>query len=298
MAYRKAIAAIKRYPRKIESAAEVRCIKGVGAKTVDKIEEFMNIGKISRLDGLTNSENVQTIQLFCRIWGVGLETAKLWYSQGHRTIDDISGLKLTKQQQIGLKYLHDFEQRIPRKEVEEITSIVRKAALSARSTLEIVCCGSYRRGKPDSGDVDILITDNKTEKPQQGLLYKILCKLKETSFLTDDLSGKVEREDSDSYMGVCKLEKGMYHRRIDIKVYDKETFPFALLYFTGSDHFNRSMRLFAHRMGLSLSDKALTYVIRVSNKKVSEGEKIVCRSEKDIFTALGLDYKEPHERNA
>jgi DNA polymerase lambda len=301
MAYRKAIAAIKRYPRKIESAAEVRCIKGVGAKTAEKIEELLSSGTISRLRGLSNSENVQTIQLFCRIWGVGIETAKQWYSQGYRTLDDVSEkAKLNHQQQIGLKYIHDFEQRIPRNEVEEISSIVRDAALSVRPTLECVTCGSYRRGKSDSGDVDVLITDNKNEKPIEGVLARILAKLHagDTPFLTDDLSSinKI-MDDSDSYMGVCKLPRGIYHRRIDIKIYDKETFPFALLYFTGSDHFNRSMRLFAHKMGLSLSDKALSHVIRVSNKKVCEGEKIRCRTERDIFTALNLEYKEPHERN-
>jgi DNA polymerase/3'-5' exonuclease PolX len=34
------------------------------------------------------------------------------------------------------------------------------------------------------------------------------------------------------YMGVCKSKKA---RRIDIKVYPKDEYPFALLYFTGSD---------------------------------------------------------------
>lgn len=45
-------------------------------------------------------------------------------------------------------------------------------------------------------------------------------------------------------------------------------FGFALLYFTGSDHFNCSMRFFAKMKGLSLSDKGLQPVNRVSGKKV------------------------------
>ena len=47
------------------------------------------------------------------------------------------------------------------------------------------------------------------------------------------------------------------HRRIDIKVYETDAFPTALLYFTGSDKFNRSMRLWAKRKGYALQDKGL-----------------------------------------
>lgn len=39
------------------------------------------------------------------------------------------------------------------------------------------------------------------------------------------------------------------HRRIDIKSYPATSYPFAILYFTGSDHFNRSMRLYSKQIG-------------------------------------------------
>lgn len=48
-----------------------------------------------------------------------------------------------------------------------------------------------------------------------------------------------------SYMGVCLLPgEGKLHRRIDIKTYPQELLPFAILYFTGSDHFNRLLLIF------------------------------------------------------
>lgn len=41
-------------------------------------------------------------------------------------------------------------------------------------------------------------------------------------------------------MGICKpFEK---HRRLDIKIYAPQHYGFALIYFTGGDYFNRSMR--------------------------------------------------------
>ncbi|KAG7380544.1 hypothetical protein PHYPSEUDO_007054 [Phytophthora pseudosyringae] len=70
-----------------------------------------------------------------------------------------------------------------------------------------------------------------------------------------------------------------------------------MLYFTGSDHFNRSMRVFANKNGWSLSDRALTRVMRVNGTKVRLGDSVICESEVDVFIALGLEYKDPTERN-
>ena len=56
-----------------------------------------------------------------------------------------------------------------------------------------------------------------------------------------------------SYMGVCVLGDGLHHR-IDMKYYPIGEYPYALLYFTGSGMFNRSMRLYASKIGIQLSD--------------------------------------------
>lgn len=80
-------------------------------------------------------------------------------------------------------------------------------------------------------------------------------------------------------------------------MYPRRCFGFALLYFTGSDHFNRSMRLFANKKGWSLSDRDLKRVACVNGKKVARGASVVCTSEVDVFIALGMEYKDPRERN-
>ena len=91
------------------------------------------------------------------------------------------------------------------------------------------------------------------------------------------------------FMGICKLNENSLHRRLDIKVYEKSFFPFAILYFTGSAYFNRSLRLYAKKKGYHLSDKELSDRIT--------GEKILCYSEEDIFKALSLKYQTPEERD-
>lgn len=99
------------------------------------------------------------------------------------------------------------------------------------------------------------------------------------------------------YMGVCKAPEDTHFRRIDIKVYPKDQYGFALLYFTGSDYFNRSMRLFAEKKGYTLSDHGLVRVARIKGVKVAKDKGISCETEEDVFKALGLPYKTPAERD-
>jgi DNA polymerase lambda len=97
----------------------------------------------------------------------------------------------------------------------------------------------------------------------------LVSRLEAQNFLKERLgSTRVSDKGSEMYMGVCKLSESKYklHRRIDIKVYPKDQFGFALLYFTGSDYFNRSMRLFAEQKGYTLSDHGLAPVAKSSSK--------------------------------
>jgi DNA polymerase/3'-5' exonuclease PolX len=64
------------------------------------------------------------------------------------------------------------------------------------------------------------------------------------------------------FAGVCQLEPGLPHRRLDIKVYPRHAFAWALVHFTGSANFNRSMRLFAKKKGLRMSDEGIFPAIR------------------------------------
>ena len=159
---------------------------------------------------------------------------------------------------------------MPRQEAERISDAVKEAALDAiqdgKEMLEMVTCGSFRRGRAFCGDVDVLIT-RKDNKSIRGTVGPIVELLKERGIVTDTLSNqRLSVHSTETFMGICRLpEEGSKHRRLDIKAYPREQYGFAVLYFTGSPHFNRSMRLFAHKKGFSLSDHGLTPTIRVRN---------------------------------
>ncbi|XP_021253342.1 DNA polymerase lambda isoform X3 [Numida meleagris] len=298
LGYAKAINALKSYHKPVTSYQEACKIPGIGKRMAEKILEILESGHLRKLDHI--SESVPVLELFSNIWGAGVKTAQMWYQQGFRTLDDIrTKASLTSQQAVGLKHYEDFLQRMPREEAAEIEQTVRQAALALKPGLVCVACGSYRRGKATCGDVDVLVT-HPDGQSHRGLFSKLLDSLHESGFLTDDLVSQEDNGDQKKYLGVCRLPgPARRHRRLDIIVVPYSEFACALLYFTGSAHFNRSMRALAKTKGMSLSEHALSMaVVRgPGGVKVASGHALPTPTERDVFIQLGLPYREPSERD-
>ncbi|XP_077205605.1 DNA polymerase lambda isoform X2 [Paroedura picta] len=298
LGYSKAINALKSYPKPITSYQEACKIPGIGKQMAEKILEILESGHLRKLDHI--NESVSVLEVFSNIWGAGVKTAQLWYQQGFRTLDDIRmKASLTSQQAIGLKHYNDFLDRMPREEAAEIERTVREAAEAIKPGLVCVACGSFRRGKPTCGDVDVLVT-HPDGHSHQGVFSKLLDRLRKTGFLTDDLVSQEDNGNQKKYLGVCRLPgPDRCHRRLDIIVVPYSEFACALLYFTGSAHFNRSMRALARTKGMSLSEHALSKgVVRgPGGLKTGSGIILPTVTEKDVFVRLGLPYREPHERD-
>lgn len=89
-------------------------------------------------------------------------------------------------------------------------------------------------------------------------------------------------------------------RRVDIKSYVAPAYPFAVLYFTGSAYFNRSMRYYADNTGLTLSDTGIARVTARDKRRgirQARAKERHLRTERDIFEFMGIPWKEPWERN-
>ena len=296
LGYKKAIASVKNYHKKLETWEECSNLPFVGERLAKKIWEIVETGHLRRLDHVDPKQ--EAINLFAGVWGAGPTTAEAWVSQGLKTLEDLKNHgKLTRQQEIGLKYYDEFLERMPREEAGQIEEVVKNAALEINPGLEAFACGSYRRGKPTCGDVDVIVS-HPDGKSHEGVMTKLLDSLKSSGFLTDDLTF-AENGEHRKYLGVCKLPgENTKHRRLDIIVVPYNEWACSLLYFTGSDYFNRSMRLLAKNNGMSLSEHSLnTGVVRKGGEKIFEGTPLPVFSEKDVFDYLGLEYREPHERD-
>ncbi|KAJ7383071.1 hypothetical protein OS493_030958 [Desmophyllum pertusum] len=146
-----------------------------------------------------------------------------------------------------------------------------------------------------SGDIDVLVThpsflssDNDFDK--KALLHDVVDTLTKGGFVTDSIS----LGDS-KFMGVCILPKSEenVHRRIDIRLIPNDQYFCGILYFTGSDEFNRRMRQDALEKGFTINE----YSIRPLGSTGVPGEPIPVSSEEEIFEMIGMDYKEPSDRN-
>lgn len=291
LAYRKAIGQIKKCPKKITECSEVSKLKCVGVKIGEKIKEILLTGKCKKSAFVSNDSKNKIINTLMQIYGVGIKQANEFYRKGLTTIDQLKKIstELPVNIQKGLEYYDDIQIKIPREEVKEIFEKVKEELLKIlpEEVISAEVCGSYRRGKDLCGDIDILITRN-DEGMIDGIIQTLVEKLMDKKVIVDILSlGGGKGDNKNVFMGICVGKSGI-SRRIDIKVYTKEEFPFAVLYFTGNAYFNRSMRLFAKKKKMHLSDKELSYR--------NTGKKIECKTEEDIFKALGITYKAPHER--
>uniref|UniRef100_A0A8C6M5W6 DNA polymerase n=1 Tax=Nothobranchius furzeri TaxID=105023 RepID=A0A8C6M5W6_NOTFU len=295
-AYRKAASTIAKYPNKIKSGEEAKKLDGVGAKIAEKIDEFLQTGKLRKLEKIRNDDTSSSINFLTRVTGIGPAAARKFFEEGVKTLDDLKKVehKLNHHQKIGLKYFEEFEKRIPRAEMEKmevILNISTKAFMPSSLTLILCFCAA------SSGDIDILLTHPKytsqTEK-QPKLLHAVVEHLESVGFVTDTLS-----KGDTKFMGVCQLqpsdddEEEYLHRRIDIRLIPKDQYYCGVLYFTGSDIFNKNMRTHALEKGFTLNE----YTIRPLGVTGVAGEPLLVDSEKDIFDYIQYKYREPKDRS-
>lgn len=233
------------------------------------------------------------------ISGIGPAFAKKLVEKGIKSIADlkknIHSIDLTNAQQIGLKYVDEFKDRIPRQEVQIFELIFRVALDRLDSNIKMDICGSYRRESETSGDIDVLITQEKsstTSKDIYTLLPRVIKELQKDGIITDTIS-----QGNSKFMGVCMLPNSLdlikgaadvlhfslnrpltrVHRRLDILFICNDEYIFALLYYTGSGFFNNEMRIIAKEKGFSLNEHSLT--------RRDTGEQVKVKSEEEVFKA-------------
>jgi DNA polymerase/3'-5' exonuclease PolX len=286
-AYAKAVKSLKALKIPIVSGPQVMKIPGIGKGIASHIDEILKTGKLkSQEERLESSIQRQAvIEKFMSIWGVGSKTANVWYAKGHRDIEDLAAEKLTEQQKVGIKYIEDIKEKIPRAEAEEIFDKVKKVIIKLYPKSKVEMVGSYRRGAEILGDIDIIVSTSGKEE-----LEKIINSLRDVEIITDAPSLGDEK-----FMGIALRSEGPneIHRRIDIRLVPIDEWGTALLHSTGPDTFNIQLRQQASQLGYKLSEKGL---FRLSVQ--DDGDELIpTRTEADVFKELGIDFVEPEKRS-
>ncbi|KAL2113587.1 hypothetical protein VUR80DRAFT_3275 [Thermomyces stellatus] len=301
--YRKAIKTLQRQTRQIRTADEARSLPNIGERLAQKIEEIVSTDRLRRLEYAQAEPLDGVLQLFLGVYDVGLAQANKWISQGFRTLEDLKErAKLSRNQKIGVERYEDLNTRIPRAEVEALGEIVRAAAAKIDDKVEVIIGGSYRRGAESSGDIDFVLTKKGTSSTEEltPFLARLARDLEDAGILVATLAASRVRSDGSKLHGCCVLPPPgpSTWRRVDFLLVPESEVGAALLYFTGNDIFNRSMRLLASKKGMRLNQRGLYEGVARSpgREKVSEGRLVEGRDERRIFEVLGVKWREPWER--
>ncbi|ADQ14892.1 DNA polymerase/3'-5' exonuclease PolX [Halanaerobium hydrogeniformans] len=282
--------------RKIESlsddisslAAEdkLKEIKGIGSGIAETLMEILENGIIEEMETI-KAELPHGVVEMTNIPGLGPKTAhRFYYELGIEDLISLeNALKEAKVRELkgfgkkseekllhGLKNYEKYVDKIILSEALKTAGIIIaeiKEKVESEYFSQIEVCGSSRRGKEMTGDLDILIA---TEKPEE--LSPLLTQLDFAAEIIGAGDTKVS----------IRTRKGI---QTDFRLVAEDEFPSALHYFTGSQAHNVRMRQLAKDKNLKLNEYGL---IR------EDGSKEELNSESDIFNILGLDYIIPELR--
>jgi len=289
IAFSKAIKAIEKLPA-VHSVADITDVPGIGSGVKDRVAEVFETGHLQEAEVAKEEYSLEAYNILQEVQGIGPVKARdLITKHGIKTIEALRSAAaanpdlLTHAQTVGLLYNDDLKKRIPRAEMEKHEAYVRR---QLPKEFEMVVVGSYRRGLPTSGDFDVMITSpHLSELVAASHFQQFIDLLADEGYLRGEFARGEHK-----FMGVCKLSRHQTHRHVDLLLCKPEEYWYTILYFTGSDVFNVSMRRHALSKGYSLSEHGL--------KKMRDGVLVppAMNSEKDIFDFLGLAYVKPEDR--
>lgn len=283
----------------IKELSNINKIKYIGDKTINRIKEILETGKLSEIVNINNKEKV--IKKLIKIHSIGSKRAiELFNKHNIKSINDLKKkvkngkIKLTYQQELSLKYYDVLTDKIPNIIILSFEVYLQKLVYNIDSNYLIVLCGSFRRNKPYSHDIDILITHTNIKKIDQCKKYlsEILKLL--NNFIVGDLIINYKNH-FQGYACFKNILTNNYKTdfnlnsiiRVDIIVVPEESFFTGLLHFTGSGNFNQKMRNISKSKNMKLNEYSLTK----NNKKIK------IKSEIDIFKHLNMQYVKPEDRN-
>ena len=304
-------------PTDIEGAAlyDLQLVHGIGKSAAEKLrkrgislelllEDWRNFVETDESNSiLMYSKMPHPAEINERVWNKKSDSDKeniqsvalknLLESQTHYLHE------LTYEQLVGIKHFYNIRaERIPRSEVELNVIVLQESIKKFNPDMIATICGSYRRGRPTSGDIDCLIThptyttefiESLGDKTDSGILTGFVNKLTKSGYLVDHLTPGGKKY----YKGIAEIAGiSACPRRIDIKLVPFDCYGAALLHATGSMKFNTDLRTYALSKGYTLNEYGL---YKYSHGK--KGELVNSKTEEDIFKILGYPYKSPQERD-
>lgn len=265
----------------------LREIPGIGADLALKIEELCRTGRLRFLVQLRKQVPRGLLEVL-QIEGVGPVKARfLWKECGVGSIRDLQrvlrtddlahvpgwGAQSVMNLRQALAMRQQFGERMPIGRAlplaEEIADALRRSQCCDR----VEIAGSLRRRRETIGDLDLLAASAHPER-----VMEIFCALPQVQRVIARGPTKAN----------VVLQAGI---EADLRVLDPNVFGAALHYFTGSKAHNIATRKIAMTKRLTISEYGV-----FRGTKEAKGRLVACRTEADVFRAIGLPEIPPEIR--
>ncbi|WP_037606374.1 DNA polymerase/3'-5' exonuclease PolX [Streptacidiphilus rugosus] len=281
--YEKAARAIGGYSGDLAGmdAKALQSIPGVGKSIAEKIAEYRSSGSFAALEAL-RAKIPPGVREMMGVPGLGPKKALMLHQDLQIStvaqlraaaeagrLHDLSGFGGRTEENIlhGLDLMSQAATRTDLGTATALAESVVAALEQAPGCLRCTWAGSLRRMRETVGDVDVLAAAE-----DSGPLMDAFLALPEVADVIAHGPTKTS----------IRTRKGL---QIDLRVVPPDAFGAALVYFTGSKAHNIKLRTMAVRAGLKLSEYGLF--------DAGTGEKLVSRTEEEVYAALGLPWIPP-----
>lgn len=291
--YAKILKYLQNTNRPIYGSDDLRGIPSIGKSTLEKVDQIAATGTHPLYEEVINDPKYKVLTLFQTVRGIGPARAYAFYKEGHRTIRDLQSIDFSTSDPnlaVSLQYYDELSRRIPRNEITAFTSHLAKIF---PKSIQLVNSGSYRMGKRDSGDIDLLAVCPNPAKDSSIILEA----LKENGMIVH-LYNKSKKKingivqfNSRGIRRIQKVAEQVVKDRIyqmDMLFISREELPWYLLYFGSGKEFSKRIRTIAIQQGYKLNEKGL----------YKKGKRVPFhpKEEREIFDFLKTTYVKPEDR--
>lgn len=264
-------------------------VPGIGDTLREKITTLVTTGKLPYYDELRAKTPGGVLDMM-KVEGLGPKKVKaLWQDLGVDSLDKLKaacesgqvakmkgfGAKTQEKILAGIERVQLFGNRVRIDQALPIALHLIEVLRKAPGVKRIELCGSLRRRRETIKDVDVLISSDNAAP-----IMKQFVALPDVVQVTGHGDTK-----SSVVFNVGTAARPQFIN-CDLRVVPDDIFAFALHHFSGSKEHNVRMRSRAQNMGLKLSEYGL----------VGDKKDVKCKTEEDIFKALGLAFVPPEMR--
>lgn len=260
----------------------LREIKGIGEALSQKIEEYSKTGTMAYYEELTKVVPESLLELM-QIPNLGPKKIKVLYDELEITnigeleyackenrLIHLTGFGEKTQEKVlkGIEFFKRHKGEFLFGDVYQEAERIRQRLSTIVDPIWAEVCGSIRRRKEVVRDMDILVAAENHEK-----ITSFFVSMPEVDQVL--VTGETKTS--------VRMKSGI---EADLRVVTRQEFPYALVYFTGSKEHNVRLRGIAKKKGWKLNEYG-----------IFDGDNLVtCKSEEEIYRALGLPYIPPELR--